>query len=387
MLRESLRSGRIGGGEPRREITVYLTFLIIFYIIFAQGREVREDMPSYPLFGNEKIRNTFLSAIEDRSVSHAFLMEGEEGTGKKTLVRYLIQALSCENGLPPCGTCRTCKMIASDICPDVHYIEVEKGRKFVSKEQIDEVLEQAHIIPNDLEATFFVFTEAHRLNIPSQNCLLKLLEEPPDNVYFFLLCPSAVSLLPTVRSRVQSFRMQRFSPDELDVFLKKNLAFAKSVANTAPEEYRFALKSADGKIGAALTLVNALKSRSQKKKSDPHLQASDFVCNVLSVPGKKRAPALDVIWNAGNDRETFAAFLDELISALRDLLMLKRDPSAESRFFPDPDRIAPAAAKLSVLSVFRMIDAVSSAKTWTEDYMGNLNLIKADLANRISSVL
>jgi DNA polymerase III gamma/tau subunit len=68
------------------------------------------------------------------------------------------------------------------------------------------------------ERKVFIVSEAERLNKHSQNCLLKVLEEPPDYCTIILLCTRLEKLLPTTKSRC---RIIRFGPIAEEKIIEK----------------------------------------------------------------------------------------------------------------------------------------------------------------------
>ena len=77
------------------------------------------------VIGHKKIISHFEEAIKMGKVSHAYLLSGEDGSGKMTLAKAFAKALLCEKQ-EGCGECISCKQIDSDNHPDLIYITHEK---------------------------------------------------------------------------------------------------------------------------------------------------------------------------------------------------------------------------------------------------------------------
>ena len=139
----------------------------------------------------------------------ASLLCGEDGEAMTTAVRRMVQSLLCPHGHrgEDYGSCRCCRKIYADIHPDVSFIRrlYQKDGKTLRSEiivdQIRAVAKDSVVLPNEAGGKVYVFPEAEFLNLSAQNALLKLLEEPPEGVYFLLCSPNLHALLPTVRSR------------------------------------------------------------------------------------------------------------------------------------------------------------------------------------------
>lgn len=133
--------------------------------------------------------------------AHAFLLTGERGVGKKFFADYIAMTLMCENG-NACGTCRHCKRILANTHPDV--IKPEKsGKKLIyNRDTVREICADAFVSPNDCEAKVYIFSDCEGFEESTQNLMLKLIEEPPDTVYFIFTAADRSVFLPTILSRV-----------------------------------------------------------------------------------------------------------------------------------------------------------------------------------------
>ena len=72
------------------------------------------------IVGHEQIVEHLQNAIRLKKISHAYILDGEEGAGKNLLADAFAQTLQCEKGqTEPCGECRSCKQAASANQPDI----------------------------------------------------------------------------------------------------------------------------------------------------------------------------------------------------------------------------------------------------------------------------
>jgi DNA polymerase-3 subunit delta' len=102
---------------------------------------------------------------------------------------------------------------------------------------------KASVRPTISQRKVFVISEAERLNISSQNCLLKVLEEPPEYCCIVLLCTRLEKLLPTTKSRCQIIR---FGPIDESRITEKLLD-----KGLEEEPARYFARLAQGSIGEA----------------------------------------------------------------------------------------------------------------------------------------
>jgi len=193
--------------------------------------------------------------------AHAYIFAGAEGIGKFKTAREWARLLLCkkpviENGFADgCGSCQSCRLFESDTNPDFSHIYKElleftkdnAGKKTPVDLAIDVVREflvaKAPVRPAISQRKVFVISEAERLNNSSQNCLLKVLEEPPEYCCIVLLCTRLEKLLPTTKSRCQIIR---FGPiDESKIIEKtKEMGLEEKPA-------RYFARLAQGSVGEA----------------------------------------------------------------------------------------------------------------------------------------
>ena len=167
------------------------------------------------IYGNKFALDTFEAMFKSGRLPHSFLIYGEKGLGKKTLAKYLSAALLCEKGTGiPCGECRSCRNAEKGVHPDIIYPEHSGKLNTYTVETCRHVCADAFIAPNNGSAKVYVFTDADNIQLPAQNSLLKIVEEPPDFVYFIFTASSKDVFLPTIISRVTSVGVSPCTFDE-----------------------------------------------------------------------------------------------------------------------------------------------------------------------------
>ena len=119
-----------------------------------------------------------------------------DGPEAMRFAREAAAALLC--GKPGCA-CDTCRRVREGIHPDVQTLDREN--RDITVDDIRAMRRDAYVAPLESERKVYVILHAQNMNGAAQNAALKLFEEPPEGVYFILLCASALSLLQTVRSR------------------------------------------------------------------------------------------------------------------------------------------------------------------------------------------
>ena len=154
------------------------------------------------IHGHKDQLQSLMQAIQKNRLPHALLFTGPGGVGKKTSAWAIAQTLLC-NKHPACGKCTSCQQVAAHTNKSVLFIEPD-GLQIKAKavRQILDFVSLQSFSP----ARVVLIESAHLMNRSASGSLLKILEEPPPNVYFILITPQLFALLPTIRSRTQIIR-------------------------------------------------------------------------------------------------------------------------------------------------------------------------------------
>lgn len=149
-------------------------------------------MESGRVLGQNHIIKHFEKAIKMGKISHAYIINGEEGSGKMRLAVYFAKALQCQEGVngTACGQCKSCKQTDSGNQPDIKYITHEK-----SGIGVDEIRERTNddivIKPYSDRYKVYIVPDSEKMTVQAQNALLKTIEEPPEYAIIILLTTNA----------------------------------------------------------------------------------------------------------------------------------------------------------------------------------------------------
>lgn len=167
-------------------------------------------MPGFSdVLGHEQTIAHMKSAIEANKVSHAYLLAGEKGSGKKMLAGIFARTLQCEaHGSEPCGKCHSCIQAESGNQPDIIYVTHEKPGSISVDDIRGQVNGDIQIKPYSSPYKIYIIDEAEKLTQQAQNALLKTIEEPPAYAIIMLLTANEGMLLPTIKSRCVTLTMK-----------------------------------------------------------------------------------------------------------------------------------------------------------------------------------
>lgn len=195
------------------------------------------------------------------ALPHALIIESADAQKAAQATEFLSMYAVCDGEEKPCGACTQCHKAKNKTHPDIAYPKTTNKSNTYDIDGMRAVTSDAYIMPNEANAKVYIFEQADaRFTDITQNAFLKLLEEPPRNVYFFLLCQSAQSLLITIRSRCTVLHLQgSIQPDE------DALTPARAIINgiLSPREYELMLalrvlsdkKQAEAVLGAVKLLL------------------------------------------------------------------------------------------------------------------------------------
>ena len=149
----------------------------------------------------------FVRILEQNQLNHAYLFSGYFGSLEMAL--FLAKSLFCtdKQGVLPCESCRSCKLIDQEEYPDVTI--VRPINQIIKTERIRELVGQFSQSGIESQRQVFIIEQADKMHLNAANSLLKVIEEPQSEVYIFFLTSDEDKILPTIRSRTQIFQFKK----------------------------------------------------------------------------------------------------------------------------------------------------------------------------------
>ncbi|MBN2313753.1 MAG: hypothetical protein JXM79_07465 [Sedimentisphaerales bacterium] len=360
------------------------------------------------IFCQDKAIDILQRAFAADRWAHAYIFAGPEGVGKYKTANEWAKLLLCKkpivvkNLADSCGSCESCRLFEADSNPDFNHVYKElrefteegKGKAAPVDLPIDVIREflvaKVSSRPTLSQRKVFVVSEAEKLNAHSQNCLLKVLEEPPSYCCIVLLCTRLEKLLPTTRSRCQ---IVRFGPIEEERIIKK----LESIGLEKKRAQYFA-RLAQGSIGAAcqwveLELANAnlYKTKTWLVESLARYEFADALnlAEALLVEIKRIA----AVWvglekttsKADINRKALQTVVTMMISVLHDAMKLNIIPAKEAVNFDQMKQIEKLATRFDAEQAAEKISDCYEALQWIESNVNEKLIFERFLLNLANS--
>ncbi|PIP23493.1 MAG: DNA polymerase III subunit delta' [Candidatus Nealsonbacteria bacterium CG_4_10_14_0_2_um_filter_38_17] len=225
---------------------------------------------SMVIIGHQKQWQFLKKSADLGKLSHAYLFQGQEQLGKRTLALEFVKYLNCEKSEKrPCQTCRSCQDVQKGQYPDL--VIIEPQGKEIQIAQIRELSWHLSLKPYSSSLKTVIIDNAHLMNQEAQSCFLKTLEEPKGNSLLVLITDYPEMLFSTILSRVQKIKFSSVSAEEIKSYLKEKGYLLK----TAEEIVHFSF----GRPGQAINFAvdpQRLESYKEKIKELLKISNSDF---------------------------------------------------------------------------------------------------------------
>ena len=298
--------------------------------------------------GHKDILKYISSAVENNRVSHAYILNGERGSGKKMLANLFAMTLVCETGdNEPCGKCHSCKQAESGNHPDIIRVTHEKPNSISVDDIRTQVNNTVDIKPYQGPYKVYIIPQADMMTPQAQNAILKTIEEPPSYAVFLLLTENAETLLPTINSRCVMLKLRNIKDTLIKKYLMENLEIPDYKADMCTA-------FAQGNMGRAIMLANSdhfneiREEAVQLLKHINEMELNEIVAAVKNISVYK----LEI-----------TDYLDIIMIWYRDVLLYKATKEIDKVVFKDQlQSIKEQARKSSYEGIELILESLEKAK-------------------------
>ncbi len=209
--------------------------------------------------GNGKVVERMIRGIKNRSISHAYLLEGNSSIDKLALAENFVKAILCKEGEgDSCECCSSCNKLNHGNHEDVIYLAAEGNS--IKDEAVEELQSRLKKKPYVGDRNIVILRDADTMTLRAQNRLLKTLEEPAPGTVLILLSDNMENLTQTILSRCVIFKLNPYETMDYKNPLERAILIADMVLDRKPF-YEIARQLADDTTGkdAAFELLDALE--------------------------------------------------------------------------------------------------------------------------------
>lgn len=233
------------------------------------------------ILGQQRIKKLLSGQIKSGKIPHAYIFMGQNGVGKKSTAVEFAKILNCttndfaKTDTGACGKCLNCEKISKNSHPDFHLVDFAKQaeildedfekQKTIKIETVRYLQKEVSTKAHEARWKFFIIEPAEKMNAAAANCLLKTLEEPPENTILILIAAHKETIPQTIVSRSQTLFFQPLEQDIIASFLMLNRSFsaakAREIAALSEGSIEEAEKLAEGNENEGLSLWLKLKTK------------------------------------------------------------------------------------------------------------------------------
>lgn len=213
------------------------------------------------------LRSSLARRPNSVGIAHAYLFTGPQSTGKTATALAFAACLNCDHPSPDgdsCGACLSCLRIEAGTDLDVQVIYPEKNQTIIDQMRL--MIKNLAFAPLHGKYRVCIIEQADTLNPHSENCILKILEEPPPYALLILLSRNPTSLLPTIRSRCRTIRFHTASTAEIESVLRTQFDLGEEAA-------RVIAACSNGAMGRAIRMASEPELMGQRRSVLETLQS------------------------------------------------------------------------------------------------------------------
>jgi DNA polymerase-3 subunit delta' len=161
--------------------------------------------------------------LKNNRIVHSYVFYGEDNVSKLMLAKEFAKALICSSYYDDaCDMCRSCTTTDNNNNPDIFYIKGTTKTGSIGVQDVKEqIISKSSSKPYLYKYKIFIIKNANSMTVAAQNALLKLIEDPNQEVFIFLTSTKD-SLIKPLLSRCYIFSVSKLNDTEVYSYLKKN---------------------------------------------------------------------------------------------------------------------------------------------------------------------
>jgi DNA polymerase III subunit delta' len=215
--------------------------------------------------GNTEAVAMFKRMVDSRRLPHAFLLAGPRGVGKRTLSRHIASYAEHNDFESDLGL--------SDF---IEHSPDEGGKIGIDTARL--LKEQAFGLPSRSSYRIISVARAERLTDEAQDAMLKVVEEPAEKTVIIFSTHDIAGIIPTLRSRLQTFWLISTGEEEVSAWLEYLGADKKDSSSAAARSF--------GRPGAAWRFLYDEKYRQMRENAEKLLETNDIKGHIAALAGE-----------------------------------------------------------------------------------------------------
>ena len=272
------------------------------------------------IIGQDQIIKYISTAIIEEKLSHAYILSGEKGSGKKMIAGLFSMLIQCErkeNYNDVCGQCQSCKQAVNNNQPDIIKVTHEKANAISVEDVRAQINSTVGIKPYSSPYKVYIIENAELMTPQAQNALLKSIEEPPEYAVFMLLTQNMEMLLPTIKSRCVLLKLRNIKDELIKQYLIEKM-------NVPEDQANLCVAFAVGNIGRATTLAKSEHFEKMK---------SEVIHLVINISHMETEEIFQVVKQMVEYKPLIVDYLDLMAVWYRDVLVYKATKNMDAVIF------------------------------------------------------
>ena len=284
------------------------------------------------IIGHKSIIDSINNRKLNDSFSHANLIVGNDGIGKSIIAKYISNQI----------------IKVRDNAESVDIVKYYPSSSSFGVDDVRNIINEVSKKPYEGDKKVLILYKCDKLTTQAQNALLKTIEEPPKGVYLILLSDSLETILDTIKSRCQIYKLTPLTKEEILIYIKDKYT------NLTSEDEKAALAYSAGIPGKVDRFID-----------DKNLKNLRDICIELFEDILKREQGLvlkygELLKNLKDDK---IELLNILLSYIRDIMIFKELNNSELIVnFDKVDKIKDISRGMSYKKLNNMLEYITEAR-------------------------